>query len=122
MNNTQKLQMAWAKLTSLHKHPPLDWDEIDVLDYNNNLKAFEESLPGEDLISFRVQDSELKPRPKQIRRRGWSEYSASVPMKAMRYCDRQRMLRRVVGLTVYLLTRYSNASPEPQRSQIGFRS
>jgi hypothetical protein len=97
----QRWNVARARLDAWRLHPPSMWDETAVSDYNDTLTALQAADPGKDFASFRVPPGELAPICTGFTR-GTRRHPGQKFMSSKLYCDTNRMLRRVEGVTAYL--------------------
>lgn len=112
----QKWNIARARLDALRIHPPSLWDEAAVSDYNDILAALQAADPAKDFTAFRVPPGELAPIVTGFTR-GTRRHPGQKFMSSKRYCDTNRMLRRVEGVAAYLsaetLTAEEATKPAP---------
>jgi hypothetical protein len=61
MADDRQWALAWAKFEAMYKNIPTPVTEVHVRDFHEILDLLQRAS-GEDLASFRVSDSRLKPR------------------------------------------------------------
>jgi|SRR5450755_34924 hypothetical protein len=106
--------LAWARFNSLKANPPSQWSEDEVMKYHDILAALER-VSGENLLAFRVADSELKQKPVSWTR-GSFRRPATTTMSKNRYCKEQYMRQQMEGVVMY----FENLQPAAKTKTIGF--
>ena len=115
MDDARKQSLAWARFEALRSHPPRQWDETAVSQFNEIVTALEQAH-SEDLTSFRIPDSHLKQRIVAVSRIGYRGRRRPPQMSEKRYCDEQFAQRQMEGIVFY----FQNLQPQPDRQKIGF--
>ena len=100
MTVDRKWVLAWAKFEAMYSNLPNVVNPDRVADFHAILDLLQESS-GEDLSSFRVPDSEIRPRA----------YLSRIVC-----CDRDFMLTQMDGVRQF----FENIQPSPKKAQIGF--
>jgi hypothetical protein len=98
MDDARQRDLARSPFDALRSHPPKVWDQGVMGEYDQILTALEEAM-REDLSSFRVPASEMRPKIVSFSR------GRGATMSKERYCDEQFMRRRLEGIAAYLQQR-----------------
>ncbi len=118
MDDVRKRSLAFAQFDAFRNHPPRAFDEDAVAQFHQIVTALGEAF-GEDLSSFRIPDSQMKPRVVSVgpmRARPGRRPSGGREMSEKRYCDDRFMRRKIEGIVSY----FQNLQPPPGRREIGF--
>lgn len=100
MADDRKWALAWAKFEAMYSNLPGVVNPDRVADFHAILDLLQETS-GEDLLPFRIPDSEIKPRSR---------------LSAIICCDRNFMLTQMDGVRQY----FENLQPTPKKPKLGF--
>jgi hypothetical protein len=118
MDDVRKMSLAFAQFDAFRNHPPRAFDEDAVAQFHQIVTALGEAFE-EDLSSFRIPDSQMKPRVVSagpMRARPGRRPTGGRKMSEKRYCDDRFMRRKIEGIVYY----FKNLQPPPGRREIGF--
>ena|ERR1700733_275077 len=108
-----------ARLNALRNNLPNYTKESVVREFNSMVEQLEEELQDPEIASFRISESDIKPRIVSFVLGGRVNYSED------KYCDNQLFKRQIEGLWEYLVDSHviESDNPEPQsKPQKGSRS
>ncbi len=93
--------MNFARLDALRQNIPSSIDEDVVRDYNSMVQALQVASHDENLVHFRIPDTELKPRIVSIQM-GTRRFSGRTNYSKENYCDDDIFERQLQGLWSYI--------------------
>ena len=91
----------FARLDALRQNIPSSIDEDVVRDYNSMVLALQVASHDENLVNFRIPDTELKPRIASIQR-GTRRFPGRTTYSKENYCDDDFFERQLQGLWGYI--------------------
>lgn len=116
MDIANNQSLAMARFQAFRTSPPSSWDESTVSQFHEVVSALEEAFEA-DLSSFRIPETDLKPRVVSRRLASYSGlWPASKQMSDKRYCDEKLAQRKIDGIVLY----FQNLQPMTERPKIGF--
>ena len=112
MHDQKKFALARVRLDALRTNIPTWIDEQRVGEYHSIVDALQTSS-GEDLATFRIPESEIKPKVAS-RRKGTRRVPPRTVYTEKKYCDDGYFRRQVQSLWQYVQTLESQKQPGTQ--------